>query len=113
MAHIRLGTDLVHIPKLTRLLEDTPTLDRLFHADERAPEDPAHLAGILAAKEAFFKALGRAPEWLAVEVRHETGGRPFLTFAPHLKMHARTECQLSISHDGEYALAAVVLVDGA
>ena len=73
------------------------------------------MAGIFAAKEAFFKALGtgfRQGKWTDVEVVHDSYGAPFLQLSG---VHARLAVQrsahvpaLSISHDGAYAIAQVV-----
>jgi holo-[acyl-carrier protein] synthase len=76
-----------------------------------------HLAGLFAAKEAAMKALGTG--WAAgigfrqIEVERDAGG------APRLRLHGAAEAlarsrgvvatHLSITHDGESAVAVVVL----
>ena len=92
----------------------------------------SHLAGRWAAKEAFVKAwsaalIGVAPPiapedmaWPAVEVRADTWGRPLLHIhqplasqvAESLLQHCSgslPRMHLSISHDGKFATATVVL----
>lgn len=99
------GTDIVHIPKIEKILRNEATMRRLFHPTE-AKGDAAHLAGIIAAKEAFFKALGKVPDFLAVEVTYFPSGKPKITASPELK---NKSCDISISHDGEYAIALAVI----
>lgn len=81
----------------------------------------AHLAGLFAAKEAALKALGTG--WSAglafrqIEVRRSDGGPPEL----HLHDRARSRAaelgvgnaRLSITHDGRFAAAVVVLESAA
>ena len=58
--------------------------------------------GIMSAKEAYFKALGTGIKRpiRKVEILYTDKGKPYI---------ANDEsCDLSISHDGEYAMAVVV-----
>lgn len=104
------GVDLVHIPRIRALMEREEVLARMLTPGEIGAGDPAHIAGVIAAKEALFKALGVAPpRWQDVEVRQSSGGRPTLTFSPDLNNRVRS-CDLSIAHDGEYAVACVVVL---
>ncbi len=118
-----LGTDLVRGARFRRFLEEgkTALLERLFTMAERdyafSKRDPApHLAARFAAKESFSKALGTGfrdgLSWQEIEVVHDPLGKPELV----LKGRAAAMCQerglsslfLSLSHDGDYALAVVV-----
>lgn len=99
---MRVGTDIVHIPRVERLMRSEAALRRMFHPSELGSAE--HLAGIIAAKEAYFKALGTKPRFLAIEVGHEKSGRPLLKTGMR---HAA--CDLSISHDKDYAIAVVAL----
>jgi len=82
-AVLGVGLDLVHVDRAARLLEahGVALLRRVLHAgtsdDLRLPPD--HLATVLAAKEAFFKALGhgvaRPLDWPEIEIR-ATGAAP-------------------------------------
>lgn len=98
---MRTGIDIVCIPvfavKLPKIRE------RAFHPSELQNEDPVHLAGIFAAKEALFKALNMPVAWLDVEVVYE-GTRPKL-----LVSGFKGKVDVSIAHDGEYAVASVVV----
>jgi len=109
------GTDLVDIARLEQALERTPTLrERLFTPDE-ATLPVASLAARFAAKEALSKALG-APaglSWQDAEVVVEESGRPRFelrgTVADALAGLDADRVHLSLSHDGGFALAFVVL----
>jgi phosphopantetheinyl transferase (holo-ACP synthase) len=67
------GLDLVHVDRAARLLETHG--ETLLRSDLRP--FPEHLATVLAAKEAFFKALGHGLagpfDWPQVEVRAKDG----------------------------------------
>lgn len=121
-----LGTDLVAIPRVESLLarHRERFLSRVFTAAEQAEclgrARPAiHLAARVAAKEAAMKALGSGwglgVGWLDVEVRSKDGTPPSLVLAGAAR--ARAEAQgirqtlVSLSHDGEYALAVVIATD--
>ena len=99
------GTDIVHISKIREKLNDDNLLKRFFHQSELT-SDPNHLAGIIAAKEAFFKALGKIPKFLDIKISYEKSGRPFIVLPPNMKL---ASCDVSISHDGDYAVAVVLL----
>jgi holo-[acyl-carrier-protein] synthase len=63
-----------------------------------------YLAGRFAAKEAFIKALRKAPlpNLSTIEVLHEKDGAPYILFK-------KNRYHVSISHDGEYAVAMVII----
>ena len=121
-----LGTDLVAIPRVENLLvrHRERFLSRVFTSIEQIEclgrARPAiHLAARVAAKEAAMKALGSGwalgVGWLDVEVRSKDGTPPSLVLAGAAR--ARAEAQgirqtlVSLSHDGEYALAVVIATD--
>jgi len=112
---VGLGTDLVDIARLEQALERTPTLgERLFTAAE-ATLPMASLAARFAAKEALSKALG-APaglSWQDAEVVVEESGRPRFelrgSVADVVAALGADQVHLSLSHDGGFALAFVVL----
>lgn len=108
----RIGIDLVRIPKMEQLTEDEGFLARAFHPSELGDRRPQHLAGILAAKEALFKALGAPSRWLEAEVRWDQDGRPRLGMAEGAAPPRLLSVDLSITHEGEYAVAAVVALLG-
>ncbi len=129
---VTVGTDLVHIPTLVELLADrasafaskTFTEGELSYANAAASGHPeAHLAARFAAKEATLKALDHAAairqldppsiSLRAIEVLRDERGRPSLALheaAAHFAERVGVErLQLSLSHDGDYAVAFVTL----
>ncbi len=106
------GTDLVEVARLGQSLDRTPTLrERLFTPAE-AGLPLESLAARFAAKEALAKALG-APgglSWQDAEVFTGDGGRPQLELSGAVAERAAgLRVHLSLSHDGGFALAFVVL----
>ncbi len=117
---VGLGVDLVPIERAAALRDrhGERFLVRCFASTEVVrPADPAHLAGLLAAKEAAFKALGtgwaQGVGWRDVVVAHSTGGAPTITLLGAAAVRAETigavHSYLSISHAGGMAVAVVVL----
>jgi phosphopantetheine--protein transferase-like protein len=101
------GTDIVLISKIKTLKADA--LEKIFHPSELSDNRAEHLAGILAAKEAFFKALGQPPKWQQVEVKTYPSGQPQLLFSEEINFNQNRKVALSISHDGDYAIATVII----
>lgn len=139
MSIIGTGIDLVDVPSFSRQLDvpGTTLTDGTFTrleledgaaAARSAPADPRarsrRLAGRFAAKEAFTKAwasaghgappvLTRIP-WQEIEVLNDPWGRPSLflhgTVAEAVESSIGVvEVNLSISHDGDSAIAMVVI----
>ena len=124
MAVAGLGTDLARVARFRRFLdEDKQTLlERLFTAGERAyaltKADPApYLAARFAAKEAGMKAFGLGwrdgLSWHDFEVVRDPLGRPDLELSGRAAELAAARgikaVHLSYSHDGDYAVATVIL----
>lgn len=100
----KIGFDLVHIPRMEKSIASAAFLNKVFSAAERDYCKTAEsYAGIFAAKEAYFKALGTGLQLPLnrLEVLHDDKGKPYL--------NGIENSDLSISHDGEYAAAAVIL----
>ncbi len=118
---VGIGIDLVEVRRVRRLLErhGERFLERCFSAEEtRRPQDPEHLAGLLAAKEAAFKALSSPPGngmgWKAFQVlRQAPSGAPRLVLRGRAEEHAVhlgvVHTHLSITHHGGMAAAVVIL----
>ena len=104
---VRTGVDLVHVPRVARWLADPAFQERVFQPTELANGRLEHLAGVLAAKEALFKALGRKLPWHSVVVREEPGGRPQVCWVGGPRA---LQADVSFSHLGEYAVAVVVVL---
>jgi holo-[acyl-carrier protein] synthase len=118
------GIDLVHIKRFEKVIGRWG--DRFIHRVFTPGEmeicynrafPPAAFSLRFAAKEAFSKAIGtgmkKGVKWRDIEVFHYPGGRP------GLKLYGRsleicnkeniTNCHLSLSDEGDYGIAMVVL----
>ena len=108
MVHHSIGCDIVHIPRIKKIMEDEQSLQRVFQPSELSNLEPQHLAGIFAAKEAAFKALAiPSNQWLEIEVSHTDTGKPILTFSATILDASLYSIACSISHDQDYAVAVV------
>ena len=108
---VRTGVDLMKLGDFARSLEEggEPFLSRLFHQSEVTGASNERLAGIFAAKEAAFKAMGLPKgDWHVLEVRHDGDGRPHIVLAPSVRNDSLISSDVSISHSGEYVVASVV-----
>ncbi|MGC8894538.1 MAG: holo-ACP synthase [candidate division WOR-3 bacterium] len=116
---LRIGTDIVNLPRFARALErwgDRLT-QRLFTRGEIARAEGAHrlkeLAGDFAAKEALLKAIGTGLadgiRWQDVEVVRDMLGAPSYSLSGKAASLIRGEFALSISHDGDYVIAVCIL----
>lgn len=121
---IGIGTDLVVISRIQRLvdLHGDRFLLRIFTERERAEclrrkRSGEALALRWAAKEAVMKALGTGYRegviFHDIEVFHHPSGRPDLRFTGPTAERARalgmTNAFVTLTHDGDLALAVVVL----
>ncbi len=118
---VGIGIDLVEVRRVQRLLDrhGDRFLRRCFQEQEiQRPRDPEHLAGLLAAKEAAFKAFSLEPGagvgWKAFQVlRQSSGGPPRLVLSGRAEAHGRrlgvVHAHLSITHHGGLAAAVVIL----
>jgi len=109
------GVDIVHIPRMAKLVSRYPhRLGRIFTGAElryalsrRRPEE--HLSARFAAKEAVAKVLGIRPRFREVEVVRNEQGAPELQFSGKTRDLALPYgWNLSLAHDGEYAIATVI-----
>jgi holo-[acyl-carrier protein] synthase len=120
---LQVGCDVCRIDALESMLKEEPAaLERIFNPEEHqyalSQGRPAeHLAGVFAAKEALGKAI-REPSLLGkyyreVTVSHHPDGTPTLRFSGRLTEAFSSQgifvADLSISHDGDYAMAAVLI----
>ncbi|MEV8456174.1 4'-phosphopantetheinyl transferase superfamily protein [Streptomyces sp. NPDC052095] len=123
----RIGVDIVPLARIPALLtsESGPAIHRMVTDEELAQSrpgpdgvpDPAALAGRLAAKEAVFKLLGSTGQplpWPGIQILRGAGGRPFVRLSGRAATLARGAglgpVDISISHDGDYAIAVAAAV---
>ncbi len=118
------GIDIVDISRFERFVRENnvPLFNRLFTEQEQAycaarKRSAQHYALRFAAKEAFVKALGTGLAdglaWRDVEVVNDPSGKPDLNLtgraAELFRQHGLSRVFLSLSHDGNYAIASVIL----
>ena len=120
---LRLGCDICQIATIREMLQsDSGALERIFSAEERSydmatAQPEQHLAGIFSAKEALAKAT-RIPGLLGryyqqVTITHRDDGSPVLSvsvaLAEVLSAAGIQIVDVSISHDGDYSVAMVLV----
>jgi len=109
-----IGIDMIEIARVKRLAEkNSRFLERIFTSREaeyclRKKNKYLHLAARFAAKEAFFKAIGKRIVWRDVELINLPSGKPQLEIKQK-EQFAVDRVHVSISHLADYALAVVVL----
>lgn len=112
-----LGIDIVYLPEFENKLKNL-SLETVFLGAELSQNKTTEsLAGVFAAKEAFFKAIGAKKNWLDVWVEKDPpspkasegqAGKPRL-YSTLIKSSKKIE--VSISHAGDYAIAVVMIKD--
>ncbi len=117
---VGIGVDIVELQRFARLAERQPTfINRVLTEAEQVRADGTRLnilslASRFAAKEAVAKALG-APagmRWHDCEVLGDINGRPSVNLRGTVLSEATRQgvrhFHISISHDGDFAIAYVV-----
>lgn len=103
-----LGIDIVYLPEFEKKLKDF-SLEKVFLSNELSQNQSLEsLAGIFAAKEAFFKAIGEKKNWLDVWIEKTKIGKPFIK---SVIIENSQKAQVSISHAGDYVTAIVMIKD--
>lgn len=108
-----MGVDIVEVPRIGRLARNKRFLERVFTAEEvaycRGKKNAAqHFAVRFAAKEAVYKALGRAGVGHRdISVRNDARGRPSVLLSKRLKTLER-RLSLSLSHTAQHAVAVAL-----
>ena len=108
---VQTGIDIVNLTDFSKSLEQggQSFLQRVFHPTESAGASFQRLAGVFAAKEAAFKALALPKgDWHSLEIRHNAEGNPSIVLARFVDREKVLSCDVSISHNGDYAVASVV-----
>ena len=121
---VGIGTDVCSIERIARSLErfGDRFVKRILTPDERprferTKDKAGHLAKRFAAKEAFSKAIGtgiHAPfTWQSITVTSDARGKPGIapdaSMAAHLRSIGVTGTHISLTDDGDVAMAFVIL----
>ena len=109
----RIGTDIAYIPRFEKLTQHLK--ERLYTPYERSEAEKRakkgeYFSSRFAAKEAYAKALGTGFDGITpvdIEVRNEDNGKPYLL----IRGERKDNIQLSLSHDGDYSVAFVLIED--
>lgn len=108
-----LGVDIVEVPRVARLIRQERFLKRVFTAGEvdycRGKKNAAqHFAVRFAAKEAVYKALGRAGvSHKDISVRNASNGKPAVALSAALRSLEK-RVSITLSHTAEYAVAVAL-----
>ena len=114
------GIDIVKIDRFDKYKNDLNLMKKLFNESEldyikNANNSSETIAGLYAAKESFLKALKKGINdysLLDIEISHNSDRAPFIILHNELKKtypNIHENMSLSISHDGEYAIAICTL----
>jgi holo-[acyl-carrier protein] synthase len=109
-----IGIDIIEVARVKKAAEaHARFLEKLFTPEEIRYSESMHnkylhLAARFAAKEAFFKALGRRIPWKAVGVVNLPSGKPELVFTAKQGL-GFDRASVSLSHINDYSLAMVIL----
>lgn len=98
------GTDIVKISRIEESIKNTSFIKKVFTENEIAHcKSAQNFAGIFAAKEAYFKATQSGLKFplTDIEILYKDNGKPYI--------NGVANSDLSISHDGDYAIATVIL----
>lgn len=120
----QIGVDLIAVSRVRRVFEGKQALLATVFTDEelryctRQRRPFMHLAARYAAKEAVLKALGKGltggMSWRDVETVHGPWAEPRLILRGEAARLARAKglhrCAVSLSHAGNYAMAAVLFM---
>lgn len=99
----KIGTDIVQISRIEKSIKSQSFLDEVFTKQElEYCKRAENYAGIFAAKEAYFKAIGTGitRPVRKVEILHTGNGKPYI--------FGDENSDVSISHDGDFAIAVVI-----
>ena len=113
---IEIGIDIVSIKRIEHFINKykQKALKRFLTQKEiNLVKNSQNVASFWAAKEAFSKALGvgigSKCSFLDIEILKDSYGKPFFTKSTLEKFNIKNS-SLSITHDGGFVVAAVILV---
>jgi len=108
-----IGIDIIEVERIAKACrENEKFLHRIFTQKEidyclNKKNKYQHLAARFAAKEAFFKALGKRIRWRDIEIINQSTGKPEIKILnPSISFQ---KIHVSLSHLDKYAVAIVVI----
>lgn len=117
------GIDIIEVDRVAKAAAKEGFMHRIFTQEEllrfaKFNNDPAHIAGAFAAKEAVSKALGTgigAVEWKDIEILHHQSGQPYVKLYGNAQKRMQElggeTLHISISHVKAMAAAQAILED--
>ena len=111
---VGIGMDIIEVERIEKLAKKNPRFLKRVFTDEEIDycngkkNKYQHLAARFAAKEAFFKALGKKINWADVGVVNLPSGKPELVLKREGPV-SFDRTYVSLSHLRDYACACVVL----
>jgi holo-[acyl-carrier protein] synthase len=111
---VGIGVDIIEVGRIQKLVEKSPRFLKRVFTDEEIKYSNGkknkyqHLAARFAAKEAFFKAVGKKINWVDVGIINLPSGKPELAFKKE-ESFSFDRTYVSLSHLQDYAIAYVVL----
>ncbi len=115
---MNIGVDIVYIKRLDKLIEKKHLLNKMFSSNELEYIKSRNynidtIAGMFAAKEAVLKSLKLGMDsypFTDIEILHYGTGIPFAKLNNSiLTDYGNKTFDVSISHDGDYAIAMVIV----
>ena len=106
---IKIGCDIANIKRFKAL--GKRALLKIFHEQEIRGAKPETIAGIFAAKESCRKVFNEL-RWRDITIKKMKSGKPVLSI-DSAKINKKIKIEssdLSISHDGDYAIASAVFL---
>ena len=114
------GIDIIKIKRFDKLKNNNTFLKSIFNNNEikyikQSNNNSSTIAGLYAAKEAFLKSLKMGINnysMLDIKLIHDNNRAPYIKLHGQLKKtYSNIEnMSLSISHDGDYAIAMVTIL---
>jgi phosphopantetheine--protein transferase-like protein len=104
---VSVGTDIIDIRRLPELMSRN-VLQQMFTSSELDRGDVQHIAGRIALKEAAIKALHVTADYWHDIVIKQRDDKPYIDIRFDNADIESIDC--SISHDGDYAVATVVVL---
>ena len=113
------GIDMINIHRFQDLMRKEKFMNSIFTKEElnyieKSNFNVSTIAGIFAAKEAWLKALKQGIQnyiMTDIEILHNQNNAPYILLHNQIKKDFPIEnLSLSISHDGDYAIAVVSIL---
>lgn len=118
---IGIGTDIVKIERISKIIKRTPNFitgaftEQEISYFETKKNNPETIAGAFAVKEALSKALGTGVRGFGlkdIELKHNDLGKPYVVISDSIReAFGLDKCKIhaSISHSSEDAVAFVII----